>query len=44
MLTNDLQDNRKPRTVVKKLDTRQLEILTNFLRIARLIGSYVEGA
>ena len=28
----------------KKLDTRQLEILTNFLRVARLIGSYVEGA
>ena len=43
MLTNDLEDTRQPRTVVKKLDTRQLEILTNFLRIARLIGSYVEG-
>ena len=43
MLTNDLEDTRQPRTVVKKLDTRQLEILTNFLPIG-LIGSYVEGA
>ena len=43
MLTNDLEDTRQPRTVVKKLDTRQLEILTNFLRIG-LVGSYVEGA
>ena len=27
MLTNDLEDTRQPRTVVKKLDTRRLEIL-----------------
>ena len=30
-------DTRQPGTVVKKLDTRQSEILTNFLGIARLI-------
>ena len=28
---------RQPGTVFKKLDTRQSEILTNFLEIARLI-------
>ena len=30
-------DTRQPGTVLKKLDTRQSEILTNFLEIARLI-------
>ena len=30
-------DTRQPGTVFKKLDTRQSEILTNFLEIARLI-------
>ena len=30
-------DTRQPGTVFKKLDTRQSEILTNFLKIARLI-------
>ena len=30
-------DTRQPGTVFKKLDTRQSEILTNFLGIARLI-------
>ena len=30
-------DTRQPRTVFEKLDTRQSEILTNFLEIARLI-------
>ena len=30
-------DTRRPGTVFKKLDTRQSEILTNFLEIARLI-------
>ena len=29
-------DTRQPGTVFKKLDTRQSEILTNFLQIARL--------
>ena len=29
-------DTRQPGTVFKKLDTRQSEILTNFLEIARL--------
>ena len=30
-------DTRQPGTVIKKLDTRQSEILTNFLEIALLI-------
>ena len=30
-------DTRQPGTVFKKLDTRQSEMLTNFLEIARLI-------
>ena len=30
-------DTRRPGTVFKKLDTRQSEMLTNFLGIARLI-------
>ena len=30
-------DTRQPGTVFKNLDTRQSEILTNFLEIARLI-------
>ena len=30
-------DTRQPGTVFKKLDTRQSEILINFLEIARLI-------
>ena len=30
-------DTRRPGTVFKKLDTRQSEILTNLLKIARLI-------
>ena len=30
-------DTRQPGSVFKKLDTRQSEILTNFLEIARLI-------
>ena len=32
-------DTRQPGTVFKKLDTRQSEVLTNFLEIARLIPS-----
>ena len=30
-------DTRQPGTVFKKLDTRQSEVLTNFLGIARLV-------
>ena len=30
-------DTRQPESAFKKLDTRQSEILTNFLQIARLI-------
>ena len=37
LIFNSCLDTRQPETVFKKLDTRQSEILTNFLEIARLI-------
>ena len=36
-LSSSCLDTRQPGTVFKKLDTRQSEILTNFLEMARLI-------
>ena len=37
LILSPIVDTRQPGTVFKKLDTRQSEILTNFLGIARLI-------
>ena len=37
LLLSMIVDTRQPGSVFKKLDTRQSEILTNFLEIARLI-------
>ena len=38
LLLSMIVDTRQPGSVFKKLDTRQSEILTNFLEIARLIS------